>query len=308
MPKKVLITHYDLDGVTCAIVLDKVFKFDTVLKGGYYRIDSFIDEVPPGSFVVTSDIALTLEQYLKLKNKTQGLIVIDHHPETADLQNKYPHENIVFDDKRAGCKLCLDFLHEDLGEDIRRLVNAANAYDLFLREEDPNWFKFGYDLNLIFWDKHFDGFRSRFKDGIHDSGFEPWERKFITDAKARRDKWLAESTYVEIENSRIKGLICAPADNSIQNDVPFFAKGYEVYYIIMQYKQGKDVSISVRSPEGGLDNAIPAILDHPAIVSAGGHPKACGINFHPNSNPSLETITEVINIFHKAYVTELIPF
>lgn len=289
----ILISHYDLDGVVSAIILHQGMKFDKMFKGGYHRFDSFIDQIDAGANVVVADCSFTVEQFTKLKAKANKIIYIDHHPDSIKIKETFTNDIVIFDPDKAGAGLCLDFItsKKELSKELKMLANAANFYDLFKREEQPNWFKFGYDLNILFWDYHFDAFFDRFKNGFYE--YTSKEKSFLKESKIQRDKILADSTYIEI-GDRVKGIICVPAGSSIQNDVPYYKLGYDVYYIIMRYP--KTTSISVRTKEIDLTNFMHTAEYHPTVISAGGHPNASGITFH--GQPSDEIIAQVIESLH----------
>lgn len=292
--KKILITHYDLDGVSSAIIMNQAIKFDKTFKGSYTRMDDFIGWVNPGDYVVVTDVCLTIEQFAALKKKAAKIIYIDHHPDSKLIKETFTEDIVIFDDNKAGAGLCMDFVQnkKQLTKPLRMLAKAANHYDLFERKTEPDWFKFGYDLNILFWEYHFDSFFERFKNGF--DGFKPAEKLLVANYKAKRDKAIEESTYGELDGE-ITGLICVPTVNSIQNDIPYAKKGYDLYYIIMHY--GKSVSISVRSPEHGkLDEYMAIAKTDPLVKSAGGHPAASGINFH--GVPTNEALLDHINWLH----------
>ena len=99
---KSCLTHYDLDGVSCAIVLNKVFEFDQILRGGYGRIPELIDQIPDDASIIVSDLVISESDYEKLLDKSKGkLIIIDHHPETNKLKEKYPKHPIYYAEDKA---------------------------------------------------------------------------------------------------------------------------------------------------------------------------------------------------------------
>lgn len=302
---KTLITHYDLDGVASAIILSQGIKFDKVLKGGYHRLDKFIDWVTPGSDVVISDCCFTVDQFAKLKQKAGKIIYIDHHPASQEIKDTFTNDLVIYDNTRAASGLCLDFIQKKkkLSKELNMLATAANTYDLFLREEMPNWFAFGYDLNILFWEYHFDEFVARFINGF--DKFNTEEKECIKRYKTYRDASINESAYGEI-GGILRGLVIVPSDLKYQNDIPYAIPGHDIYYIIMHY--GKSVSVSVRSPFWGkLNEVMHYAGQHDLVKSAGGHPKASGINFH--AVPSNEEIIEFIEWFHdKAEIATDIPF
>jgi len=289
---KVLFSHWDLDGVVSGIILSQGMKFDMILRGGYQKFDALIEKIPMGADVVVADVCLTVEQFTRVKYRARNVIYIDHHPNSLAIKETFTNDVIVFDHAKAASGLCLDFIgsRKPLSKPIKMLGNAGNFYDLYQQEEQPDWFKFGYDLNILFWEYHYDKFRQRFINGF--DKFTPEEKLFIKTSKAKRDEFIQNSVYMEIGES-VKGLVCVPADNGIQNDISNIIKGYQVYYIIMRYP--KSISISIRSKGIDLNETVP-FLKSPYIQSAGGHPQASGLNFY--GTPEDEIILGTINELH----------
>jgi hypothetical protein len=300
--------HWDLDGVVSLIMMSRGIVFDNVYGAGYQKFDQKIDLIKPGSNVVVADCRLTVEQFTKLKAKANNIVYIDHHPESIDIKETFTNDIVKFETGTSASLLCYNYISErkQLPEPYRLLAMAANHYDLFDKSE-PAWFRFGYDLNILFWNYHFYDFLDRFRLGFN--GFTSKEKTILRDYKAKLQTDLEDSVYAEIgENKR--GLICVPSDNSVQNDVPTFKPGFDVYYIIMKWP--KTTTISVRTTGLDLTRHIQKLLINPVIQSAGGHPEASGINFH--GQPSDENVIQVINDLQShidnaiVYTSEDIPF
>lgn len=286
--------HYDLDGVVSNIVMSQGIKFEQTLKGGYQRFDQLIGWIKPGQNVVVADVCLTLQQFIDLKRKSKTIIYLDHHPDSVYIEEQFTNDIVIFDKERSGAALCRDFIakKKELSKAIKLLAKATHHYDLFHRRDEPDWFAFGYDLNILFWKYHYDDFFARFKDGFE--GFTKAEKEIIKTYKTVRDQKIAESAYIKLEGEK-NGLVCVPADNNLQNDIPYHVPGADVYYIIMKWP--KSTSISVRAVDTlDLTDYYRGCEMHPLVVAAGGHPQAGGINF--NGQPSDEVIVEVIQEMH----------
>jgi hypothetical protein len=274
----VLITHYDLDGVASAIIMHQGMKFDKMFKGGYHKFDDFIKWTPQGANVVVADCSFSVDQFARLKQKANKIIFIDHHPDSLAIKETFTNDIVIFDKEKAGAGLCLDFIQskKKLNKEFHMLANAANHYDLFNRESEPDWFKFGYDLNILFWEYHFDDFFARFKNGFQ--GFLAEEKDCIKAAKLKRDKDIADSSFIPMGES-IKGLFCVPTVNNIINDIPYGKPGYEVYYIITRYAKSTSVSVRCLNKDIDLTDYVKYAESLPQVSSAGGHPQASGITF-----------------------------
>jgi oligoribonuclease NrnB/cAMP/cGMP phosphodiesterase (DHH superfamily) len=303
----VLINHYDLDGVASSIILHQGMKFDKVFKGGYNRFDGFIEKLPSGCNLVIADCAFTVDQYVQAKQKAKRIIFIDHHPESANIEAMYTSDIVVYDGSKAASRLCLDFIgaKKELTKEFKVLGMAANAYDLYERDGQPEWFNLGYDLNILFWEYHYDKFFERFKYGFE--RFTNEEKTFIKGFKQKRDNDIDESVFIELGEGT-KGLVCIPKTTSIMNDIPHRKKGYDVYYIIMQYPG--QTSVSIRTTGLDIQPFLRSIKMNQFVKSAGGHPNAAAINFHgvPDHSALVQVIDEVQRNIDSPFDPEDVPF
>jgi oligoribonuclease NrnB/cAMP/cGMP phosphodiesterase (DHH superfamily) len=280
--QKYLICHYDLDGAGSAIILLDNFQFDTVFKGGYHRFTDFVNWIKPNSDVIAADVELGTKNMASLKEKGCDVLLIDHHPNTKETLLSFP-DDVIYDADKSGTRLCFELCEKhgwEMSPSSRIMMKAINAYDLYKRTEEPEWFKLGYDLNLIFWKVHFDQFIARFADGF--SGFKQQEKAFLKNKHNAITKALNDSEYFDI-GENVKGKVCIPVIPSIMNDVPYhFNQEHGVYYIIQHYPNS--VNISVRSSRIDLTEFIESVIGLSGVIDAGGHRNACGINISPNAS------------------------
>lgn len=293
---KTLISHYDLDGVSSAIVLDRIFKFDVILKGGYHRSQEMVNKVESGASVIVSDFVLSTDEYRKLKDKTLGkLIVLDHHPETRKLKNLYPKDPIYYNPDKSATLICIEELtrrNAIFSDEIRELGRYANAFDLYQRGSED--FKVGYDLNLLFWKLHFDDFLLRFQDGF--DGFNENELMYIKKIKDEYAQVLAESTYGEYLGDNIQSLICVCSEPAVINEVPYYKPGYDIYFILNRYKNSFSLSLRT-AKQDPINTYCKEIEKEPGVISAGGHPQACGITLDPKISD--ERALEIVIKYHE---------
>lgn len=296
---KTCLTHYDLDGVSCAIVLNKVFEFDQILRGGYGRIPELIDQIPDDASIIVSDLVISESDYEKLLDKSKGkLIIIDHHPETGVLKEKYPKHPIYYAEDKAGVMLCYELLQKKgmkFSLDMYELSRYANAYDLFKRKEEKALFTEGFNLNLLFWKYHFDAFFDRFQHGF--DGYTEDELKFIGYSRKIQKEMLESANYHEFLGNKSKALVSVLDDSSIINEIPYYKTGYDVYFMITKFKN--NINISVRAGDSGLviNSPCKEIEKSKYVSSAGGHPQACGITVDADTPD--EALTRIILTYYK---------
>lgn len=293
----ILLTHFDMDGVTSAIMLSSIIKFDRIFKGAYHRIDKFIEDVPDGSTVVVSDLSLTEEQYRRLKHKSQQLTVIDHHPDTAVLKEKFPDERIHFRTDKSASLLCYELvkgtgkLSERQLRPLAALAYLADVYDLW-QQTSPDW-ETAYKLNLLFWHLKFDDFFDEFKNGF--TGFAEDQKEFLVKKKKQIRERLEATTYVELDEDGIRSLVALPEHASLNNEVPGYKPGYDVYYIINKFKDS--MSMSVRSTRLVVNTACESLVENgKGVLNGGGHDLAAGVGLDPNmSTDGLQYIILTLN-------------
>jgi oligoribonuclease NrnB/cAMP/cGMP phosphodiesterase (DHH superfamily) len=290
-PQKILLTHGDLDGAASTIILDAAFNFDNVHSGAYHRIDSFINAVPQSAMVVVADLSLTIEQYVKLRDRSKMVIIIDHHPDTSELLKIAKPGSVFFSESKAAAALSYEVVKplikdEALLKRLKVLAMIANEYDLY--KEGTPLFELGYDLNQLFWDYKFDKFVQEFKNGLLQ--FSPLQAKRIKELRERIKQRLAQAEYFPIEYKEptpLKVMICLPDFTSLNNDVPNYKPGFDVYFIVNRYNNA--TSISVRSKGPVVNSSCEAVhKKFPCSCSGGGgHELAAGINIVKDPPDSL---------------------
>jgi len=123
------ISHCDLDGAVCQIILGHIFKNITYLSTSFYKIDDVIESVDYDKydFVFVTDINPENRELLNLSEK---IILIDHHESSIEANNPSKMHYVmpgkcaayrtkVFVEKYFNVKL----------EHLDELVRLTNDYD-----------------------------------------------------------------------------------------------------------------------------------------------------------------------------------
>jgi Predicted phosphohydrolase (DHH superfamily) len=132
---KVLITHNDFDGVTCAILFKIIHPNGTYYLENYDTVDNRIKQVleERPDFLYITDISPQSEEVIELLNKFGNVRLFDHH-KTALHLNNLPWATV--DTTKCGAYLFYEYLLSfPKTEPLtmwRELVFCANDYDLWL--------------------------------------------------------------------------------------------------------------------------------------------------------------------------------
>jgi oligoribonuclease NrnB/cAMP/cGMP phosphodiesterase (DHH superfamily) len=142
---RVMFTHIDLDGVTCAIIFQKCYPgshiYFTNYKAGldYEEINkailTVVPDLPEDVNILISDISPNMEvaEYLNHRGRI-GLI--DHH-KTALPLSKYTWANVTTG--KSGAMLVYEMLAQRFNiQDYYPLVELTNTYDMW-NESDPKF-------------------------------------------------------------------------------------------------------------------------------------------------------------------------
>jgi len=188
-----VLTHCDLDGIGCAIVLGHLYGKDNInfTSLGYKNIvpyiQTFIEEGIYHNYdkVFITDLSFSKEDFDRIfpaGELPKNVIWVDHHETSKHAKNK---KNVWWDDTKCGTSLLYKMVSKHRPkavEGISKLVEVIEDYDLFFQK-----IPMSKDLNRLYfwmWGKKF---YERFFNG--DLEFNP-----------------AEISYVEKYKKMIKGI------------------------------------------------------------------------------------------------------
>lgn len=294
--RRVLMTHYDMDGVGCDILLSKMWKFEKKYMSGYAKIKQKISQGDLKFYdsCVVSDICLTPEQYKDISSEYgDKFLLIDHHEPTKDALVAYNNgSNVIFSSKFCATALIFQSFNNKLKyyKDIASFVIAVDAYDVWRHKTHPENFEVGYDLNTLFWKYGYWDFFDRFTDNFSLKWSEE-ESLWIDEHKKKRDEAINKSDMNEFGDN---SLLVLNITSDYVNDYTLQFPQYDVYYMVYVNADGKIVLSSRTSLEdvqlGYIVRDVRGMYDD--ILTAGGHPKSAGIDF--KSTTPLDVILDVV--------------
>lgn len=294
MPQ-ILISHTDLDGVTCQLLFRVAYP-DAVIYGvDYAQVASTVRtaaealrrEASAGGsapLLVVTDLDLTEEICAYLTEIRLPALVLDHHPRTADLARRFtghPALQIVHSPDRCGAWMLYEHLLQTAPGGAREtlmrygdLVKLVSDYDLWIHS-DPR----SLQLNRLF----------------HLLGADRFVRRFLANPEPAFTD--AEQLLLEVEAERVAAFLEVQLRHAeVQTDpdgmryVVAFADRYQSelgahlirqlqldYVIMLDPTQAK---ASVRSAST-FDAARFAARYRVGSVQGGGHPRAAGFPLMP---------------------------
>lgn len=175
------ITHYDLDGVGCAIVLNEIYNC-TSIPTGYNDLTEHISSL--NQFITSditdiyiTDLQVTQEQLILIYKYCKQYpnikwTIIDHHDNMIDyidqINIKLQTNNInnqikyIYSKKLCGTGLTCKLFAHVLPPHIIELCRIINIYDLWKMEHSD--FNNSIILNNLFWEYKFWKFLNTFSD------------------------------------------------------------------------------------------------------------------------------------------------
>lgn len=306
------LTHYDLDGVVCNIILSLLFKNIKTYCCGYGKLDDKIDTIirdykfdKPKALLIT-DFCLTVEHLKKLIKRGIKIIYIDHHIDSLPYKKTKKFKHYI-DKNKSGALLTFEYFEKRLSkkykegvvEKVKTLVKLANDYDLWKLED-----KRSYYINQLFWDYNFWRFRQRFRYGFKNFFSEEINKvkKYIKELK----KYAYSTERFVFPNDKKDAILIVDPENKLANDATLIFKKFNFYFILRT--SASDVSIRVRN--------VPEDLNVSEIMSEkfedldhifkkedyGGHAKAAG--FSTKNIKKDETFNQIINLLYEALASK----
>lgn len=200
----ILITHTDLDGAVCEILVKKAIQIQKVYLCDYKDVNETVIKIIENekqqrtySPIVITDISVTEETAKILENYFTfyaPIILIDHH-KTALFLNKYLWAYV--NTEHSASRLVYDELLND--EECLDLMAIANDYDMWLHKYPQS-----KKLNLLYYNIDRENFINRFLFNAS-TVFTEKEEFLITTLENKRQNYINKMvTKVKIFNDEIK--------------------------------------------------------------------------------------------------------
>ncbi|MFK5882790.1 MAG: hypothetical protein QM489_00380 [Candidatus Izemoplasma sp.] len=290
----VLVAHYDLDAVGATYFAQKLFNVKKKTCSGYAKMLGKVQSlIGVSDTIVFVDVSADDEIMQCALDNFDKVYYADHHLDSerhAALVEKYPGKFFyLFDHDMCASRLIANKLGFDtLSGAERQFELMVNAYDLW--QTDTKWFKYGYNLNTLFWDKHFHVFLGWIKhmpnlNKISDI-FDYRDIALCkSKAKETRDFLLDENNFERVEDSGITALIYFfPKDKFYINDVLLNFTDIDLAFGVTKGTGMGSVRTTLDIDMNDILKRLKDIDAH--VIGGGGHAKACGIQYQ-ESDPSM---------------------
>lgn len=280
------ISHNDLDGCVCQIILSHVFSDIKCINTSFYKIDQVLQGLNYDAYdyVFVTDIHPDDERNLYLSDK---IILLDHHKTAMNAHS--PADKKFVAENMCAAKLVYRFMTKMYPEIdltfLNNLVYLANDYDLYTLNNPKSKL-----LNdVMFYKYHPVKFRREFM-----SGRTRFTEDEILWLRERRKefwrRWEALQVY-EMDGAPI----CVVEANFFLNEIAhklMEEEGYEVVFVRNPITE----RASIRSKIEGLD--VGRVLKERGW--GGGHEKSAGM-FTKNKNDFQTKTTALVEMMKKEF-------
>lgn len=170
------VTHRDMDGVACSVVISNVFKNVEYISLKYGDVNNCLMNLDFTKYdaVIITDISPETEEVFSLSDK---IFLLDHH--STGTRYHSPNSNRLCIEGKCAASLCKDFFENLFKIDLSYLndfIRIVNDYDLWILSDKKSWM-----LNELYF-KYYDcDFRKRFKNG--DTKLKDFEIEYVNERK-----------------------------------------------------------------------------------------------------------------------------
>lgn len=263
------ISHKDLDGVGCSIVLGNVFPKENIkyIYSTYSDIQQILEKVynvkDKYDYIILTDITPSNGEIL---DKFDNLIILDHHD--SALKHHNPGKNRAVVSGECATKLTKKYCDKVFGKKadlsyLDNLVDNINDYDLWIRKKPFSW-----ELNELFFLYWETKFRKRFFQGNLD--LTEYEKKFIHERKSHFKKLYNNLNVFELDHSNGYYFESHEMINDLCHEI-LNETGCDVVFC----RNTKTKSVSIRTAENDKVH-IGELLSELGV--GGGHSNAGGTN------------------------------
>lgn len=272
MNKVINLTHYDLDGIVCYILLKNIFDIDRYYTCGYGKLSNRLDQIKSNyanENIIVSDFSLTKDQYELLEKLDKNLIFIDHH-DSSILELSDKKINGIININYSASALVFHYFKNRFKKlskykGLKDLVYYTNFYDTW--KTDTKEFNIGYQLNeilnMVGWNRFVEIYYNGFY-GIHNSVKSEIKNRISDRAKLIK----SGSKYIFDDKDAIL-LIYNDAEKII-NDTTLV---YDFkYYFVVSTELNK---VSIRLKENNIALLMQRLFkDDDNVYNFGGHKHA----------------------------------
>jgi len=264
------ISHKDLDGVGCSIVLQNIYKNIEFKSLKYGEVDSFLKTVNFKNYdcVILTDISPEFKETFDLSDK---IFLLDHHESAVKYHN--PERNLLVNTKNSASVFVKEFFEKLFNLDfyyLNDLISIIDDFDLW-KLQDPRSKYF----NELYFKMYESDFRRRFGNG--NTKLTQEEIDYVLERKKQFKETYEKLDIYEFDSINACFFISTNFVNDICHKL-MEEKGYQLTICI----NPKSRSCSVRTKEDCLD--VGKVLE---ILGIGaGHKKSSGFRLLENEEPS----------------------
>lgn len=255
------VSHNDLDGVGCQILLGGVFKNIEYRNCSYFNIDKELMTIngEDYDYVFVTDISPKIHEIL---DGFDNLILIDHHQNAKNV----PEKNLFVNKKYSATFLTNHFLTKMYGKEkvqrYSKLVTLINDYDMWILK-----YKGSKALNDLFSMYNAQKFRERFRSGK--LSLTQAEKTYLQGIQDKFDKLYDEIVVEEFETINA----CWFESDIFVNEISHKLMVEEGYDCVM-FNTLKNYKVSIRSKMDDFNFGL--YLQEKNL--GGGHKKAAGVD------------------------------
>jgi oligoribonuclease NrnB/cAMP/cGMP phosphodiesterase (DHH superfamily) len=202
------ISHDDLDGVSCAVILSRIVghKDYKPVFCGHLSIDKEVEKyrakTGPGDLLFITDIAPSEALIKKMFDDGICFYVMDHH-RTNLYMRKYEGVSNIFTDAcatliTANTLTKTNQFNYQLSDLEKEFMQAVNAWDMW--ETKSKYRKRGENLNSLFNFFGIKKFYKYFSENVNTDLKDPFCIQLITFLEESRDKYVRDTVSNQIKN------------------------------------------------------------------------------------------------------------
>jgi oligoribonuclease NrnB/cAMP/cGMP phosphodiesterase (DHH superfamily) len=269
---RILITHTDLDGITCAILFAKCYPAGKIYFADYDDVEAVVEEISRKTQdqILITDLSVSPELAAVLDQRG-AVALLDHH-KTALHLNKYEWAKVNEDNSKCGAMMLYEMLQANhyVVEDYKDMVDRVDDYDRWIHQYSDS-----RDINRLLTILGRDRFIHRFL-----------QQPSIALAETEQVLLIVENTRIKQYCEESADLAQVMADKNGYKMALVSAEQYtnEVgHYILENYPEVEYVMIldyrHFKCSLRGRGNVDLGELAKEA--GGGGHRKAAGFNLNP---------------------------
>jgi hypothetical protein len=280
-----ILTHNDLDGMGCYILLKRCLKIHDFIFSKNHEIIKNLNKLRSKGCneLIITDLSLTQNEIDLADKLFDKVIWIDHHLTSYDVTA--PFKSII-NNKASGTLLTLYYLNKKgihFNKGMKTLVKYINDYDLWEHK-----YKESLLLNNILYDGPLMEFYDEFKNGIGDFEDHNNEKR----KRAEEIQEQKEDTISKFETYDIEGILKVVIADSYISDISLYYKDFDNFVILQ-----KDYKLSIRS-KNDMSEFYKLMKDKG--FAGGGHKNAGGAKVN-NDEEFMEFVELFYNFMKEFY-------